>query len=323
MKFFFKILALYSAIFFFSCASDSPSPEVNQVKDDFSYLAVNAAGKIEKIGNNSGKISLFAQIEGLNQNNFIGSNTIACNSEKIFVINHIPPADKLYVFDKNTKTTTSKVLVYPKEIIGEEPSMTSLVWDESKKILYAIIVNNPNIASSNHLCYFVKINPTTLEISYAGLNFNQKASYSTFLNGNKLYSSYYNDNTIEIDVDNNTSKTVLFNNSNIFFTRAVSYSGNAAYCLRYKSGGGIALTKINSTDNSYEDLLPNESFGIINQTGKGFIDKSTNEYVCYMIKNAEYCLLKYNIATKTYTTFKLTSNSSIDNNLLIIDKVDN
>jgi hypothetical protein len=326
MKFLTKITTLICISFFFSCSSDTPSsvtPEDNQVKDDFSYLSVNASGKIEKIGNNTGKISPYSNFEGLNQSNFINLNTIASNSEKIFVINHIPPTDKLYIFDRKTKTTTSKVLVYPKEIIGEEPSMTSFTWDESKKTLYGIIVNNLLINSTDHLCYFVKIDPNTLEVSYQGINFKQTASYTTFLNNDNLYSSYNNDNTFEIDLANNNSKTVFFNNSKISFTKAITYKDNTAYCLRYKSSGGLALTKINLSDYSYEDLLANESFGTANPTGKGFINTTNNEYVCCITKDSQYCLLKYNILTKKYTTLKPTSDSSIDANMLIIDKIEN
>ncbi|TDD97059.1 hypothetical protein [Flavobacterium cellulosilyticum] len=323
MNFTIKFLALICVVFLFSCSGDTPSAETNVVKDDFSYLSVNTSGKIEKTGNNTGKLSPFSKFEGLTNGTILGLNTIACNSDKIYLIEHIPPTDKLFVFDRNTKTTISKKLLYPKEIIGDEPTMTSLVWDESNKMLYGIVVNNPNSSSPNNLCYFIKINPNTLEISYEGLTFKQTASYTTFFNAGKLYSSYHNDNTIEINLSNNTSKAVLFNNSKISFMRATSYSNNTAYCLINKINGGVALAKINLSDYSYEDLLPNETLGIFNPTGKGYIDPSTNEYVCYMIKDAQYCLLKYNISTKIFSAIKYTLDSSINNNILIIDKVAN
>ena len=306
-------------MFFLSCASDSSS---SKVRDDFSYLSVTPLGRIEKIGNNSGKISFFSQVEGLNHGTG-NLNIITCNSEKIFLVNHITANDRLYVFDRITKKTTSKELIYPKEIVGNEPSISALVWDESKKMLYAIIASSPYINYANNFCYFIKINPNTLEISYEGLTMQQSASSTTFLNAGKLYSSLTDENAIEIDLDNNTSKTMLFNNSKISFMRAAAYSNNTAYCLINKIDRSVALAKINLIDNSFEDLLPSESFDLTNKTGKGFINYSNNEYVCYLIKNGYPLLLKYNITTKKYTFIKLTSDNNLDEDFLIIDKVDN
>lgn len=323
MKLLIKFSAIIYIALFFSCSNDtSTSSENNQIKDDFSYLTVNASGKIEKIGNNSGKISSYSQIEGLKQSNFINLNTITSNSEKIFAINHIPPSDILYIFDRITKTTSSKVLTFPKEIIGYELGTTSLVWDESKKTLFGIVTNNV-YGASNYLCYLVKIDPNTFEISYQGVSFKQKASYTTILNNDKLYSSYAGDDTFEIDLNNNNSKPVLFNNSKISFQKATIYNNNTAYCLRNGNSPYDVLTKINLNDYSYEDIVTNESFSTANGFGKGFIDKSSNEYVAFITKNGDYYLLKYNILTKNYKTVKPTSDSSIDINMQIIDKVNN
>jgi hypothetical protein len=319
MKFSIKILTIICITFFFSCASDSSS---SKVRDDFSYLSVTPLGRIEKIGNNSGKISFFSQVEGLNQGTF-NLNIITCNSEKIFLVNHITTNDKLYVFDRITKKTISKELIFPKEIVGNEPSISAVIWDESKKMLYAIIASSPYINYANNFCYFIKINPNTLEISYEGLTIQQSAPSTTFLNAGKLYSSLTDENAIEIDLDNNTSKTMLFNNSKISFMRAAAYTNNTAYCLINKIDRSVELAKINLIDNSFEDLLPSESFGLTNKTGKGFINYSNNEYVCYLIKNNSSGLLKYNITTKKYTFLKLTSDNNLDEDFLIIDKIDN
>ncbi len=300
----------------FSCANDTFS----KVVDDFSYISVNSFGKIEKIGNNSGKISTIPISENLFSSNSTYSNSIAYNSEKIFIKNY----STLYVFDRKTNTSVSKILTYPKEmIIGTEPSMTSMIWDESKKTLYGIVIAD---IYNNSMCYFVKINTTTLDINYTGLSFNQRGgAYSAFLNGNKIYSSSDSHlgtgNTIEIDIDSNTAKQVLFNNSNISFIRAASYINNTAICIRDKNDGSFALCKINLNDNSYEDLLLNESLNIFTPTGNGFIDKSTNEYICFLEVNAQFRILKYNIITKKYTILEL--NNYFDEDISIIDKVAN
>ncbi|MNQ84227.1 hypothetical protein D3C85_993480 [compost metagenome] len=185
-----------------------------------------------------------------------------------------------------------------------------------------MVVNNPYIGAE-HKCYFVKINPNTFEVNYTGLNFNQTASISTFLNGTKLYSSYNSGDTFEIDVENNTAKKVLLNNSSFTFSKAAFYSNDIAYFLKKKTTteGGVTISKMNLIDNTSEDLFSNESLGVSPPNGSGFIDKSTNEYVCYMLKDGFFVLVKFSILNKTYKYIKLTSDISIDNNLIIIDKV--
>lgn len=324
MKLNFKIRAIsFASLFLFSCSSDSPSTNNEPVKDDFSYLSVNFSGKINKIGNNSGKLTPYAQFEGLTSNT-INLSTVTSNSEKIFLIEHYPPSDKLFIFDKNTRTTTSKKLIYPSEIVGQEPTLASLTWDDSKKILYGIVLGAPYLGIFKNNSFFVKIDPNTFQVTYSGLNFDQTASISTFFNGSKLYSSYPTTDTFEIDVENNTAKKVLFKNSKFTFSKAAVYNNNTVYCLKDIAGSaGVTITKINLIDYTYEDFLSNESLGNAIQNGSGFIDKSTNEYVCYMVKDGYFSLVKFNISTKEYKHFKLTSDSSIDNNLVIIDKVNN
>lgn len=325
MKFLKSILSVAFAALLFSCSSDSASDsDTNQVKDDFSYLSVNASGKIQKIGNNSGKISTYSQVEGLTTGNFVTLNTITSNSEKIFLINYIPPINKLYIFDKKTKTTISKELVFPKEIIGIEPALTSLLWDESKKVLYGIIVNNAMSNSQNNVCYFIKINPDNFAITYEGLTFNQTASSSAYLSNGKVYSSYYNDGfAIEIDLASNTAKKILYNNTKTPYIKPIAYDSNTAYCIRQEANNRNILTKLNLSNNTYEDVLPNENFNSYSPYGNGFIDKSNNQYICFTTDSQQHQILKYNIPTKTFTILKLTSDTSIDSNLIIIDKIDN
>lgn len=324
MKLTFKTLATsFASLFLLSCSSDSPSTNNELVKDDFNYLSVNFSGKINKIGNNSGKLTPYAQFEGLTSNT-INLSTIVSNSEKIFLIEHYPPNDKLFIFDRNTKTTTSKKLIYPSQIMGEEPTMVSLNWDDSKKILYGIVLGTPYLGTFKDNSYFVKIDPNTFEVTYKGLNFDQTASISNFFNGSKIYSSYPTTDTFEIDVENNTAKKVLFKNSKFTFSKAAVYDNNTVYCLKNIAGtAGVTITKINLIDYTYEDFLSTEGLGNGMQNGSGFLDKSTNEYVCYMVKDGYFSLVKFNILTKEYKYFKLTSNSSIDDNLVIIDKVNN
>lgn len=319
----YKMLAIsFACLFLFSCSNDSPDPKDETVKDDFNFLSVNSSGEIAQIGNNSGKLVPYAQFQGLRSGTIINLATIACNSEKIFLIEHYPPDDKLFVFDKNTKTTTSKKLIYPSEIVGQEPSITTLTWDDSKKMLYGIVIGTPYLGTFKNNSYFVKIDPNTLEVSYTGVNFDQSASISAFLNGSKLYSSYPTTDTFEIDVENNTAKKVLFKNSKFTFLKPAVYNNNTTYCLKnIAGGGGVTITKINLTDYSFEDFLSNEGLGNGIQNGSGFFDKSTNEYVCYMTKDGYFYLVKYNISTNTYKYFKLTSNTSFNDNLIIIDKI--
>jgi len=315
----YKTLAIsFIGLFLFSCSNDSSTP---QEKDDFSYLAVTSSGEINKIGNNSGKISAYAQFEGT-QTTTINPGTIVSNSEKIFLTEHYPPNDKLFVFDKNSKTTASKTLVYPKEIKGDEPTISSLAWDDNQKILYGIVIGFPYLGTFANNSFLVKIDPTTFEVTYLGLNFDQTVSLSTFISNKKLYSSSRTE-TFEIDLENYSAKKILVNNANFTFSHAAVYS-NTVYCLKNKAGNfGVTISKFNLADNTFEDFLANESLGIMLPNGVGFIDKTNNEYVCYMLKDGFFELVKFNISTKTYQHIKLTSDKSVNNSIFIVDKINN
>lgn len=321
----YKILVVgFTSLFLFSCENNSSNPKDESIKDDFSYLSVDSWGDINKIGNNSGKTTAYGHFDGI-LTNLINLNTVTSNSDKIFLAEHYPaPHDNLFVFDKIARKTTSKTLVYPSEIVGTEPTLTALTWDDSKKILYGIVIGNLYNNTVKNNSYFIKIDPNTFEVTYLGLNFDQIASTSNFISGNKLYSSFANGNTFEINTDDNTAKKKsLFNNLNAPFYKAVSYDNNTAYCLKSKDGMAT-ITKINLLDNSYEDFLENETLRIggIPQ-GKGFIDKSTSEYICHLQKDVDYVVVIYNIITKKHKYLKLKSDKTIVNNLVIIDKISN
>lgn len=325
MKFLLKILPIICVVFFFSCSGDSPS-EVKQVKDDFSYLVVNSTGKINKIGNNTGAISTYSAFNGVNPSSFLNLNTVSSNANKIFLVEHLPPTDKLFVFDKTTHLTTSNVLVYPNSITGVEPTLISLQWNESSNQLFGIIDSNP-YSYGSALCYFVTINPTTFEVNYSGISFNQNGSFSTFINGNKFYSSCYNnDNVIEINPENNTSKQLLFNGSSspVSFTRAAISTNNILYGMKSSLGyiNGVCLVKFDLQNNTYTDILPNEVYGLVNLSGKGFIDTSNNQYVNIVNQNNKFGVLKYNISSNS-TEFVNMNNAGIDNNMVILEKASN
>lgn len=118
MKLTYKILAIsFASLFLFSCSNDSSNPKDESIKDDFSYLSVDSWGQINKIGNNSGKITSYANFTGL-LTNVINLNTVAISPDKIFLVEHYPaPNDNLFIFDRITQKTTSKTLVYPNEIV--------------------------------------------------------------------------------------------------------------------------------------------------------------------------------------------------------------
>jgi hypothetical protein len=320
MKFFIKILAIICLTFLFSCVSDSPSPDVNQIKDDFSYLVVNSLGKLNKIGNNTGLISTYSEFNGVNSASFLNLNTVTSNSNKIFLAEYLPPVNKLFVFDKSSNQTTSKTLVFPNTILGDELVLISLQWNEPSNQLFGIITN-PDI---KELCYFVTINPTTFEVKYPGISFNQKGPLSTFINGTKFYSSCYNGNTIEVNLANNTSKSVFFNSSSspISFTRAATTSNNILYGMKGIIGNinGVSLIKFDLSNSTSTDILPNEIYGLINVAGKGFIDNDNNQFVNIVNQNNKFGVLKYNISSNS-TEFVSVNNVGLDNNMVIIEKV--
>lgn len=321
MKLTYKTLIIsFTSLFLFSC--DPSDSKDESVKDDYSFLAVTFAGKINKIGNNSGQITPYSEFEGLTSST-INLNTVTSNTDKIFLVEYYPPSNKIFVFDKKTKKTTSKLLTFPSEVTGSSPSVSALIWDESKKVLHGIVVPNTDFTPVKSVSYYVKINPDSFEVSYSGLSFDQTASFSTFLNGSKLYSSYSNQDTYEIDTENNTAKKLLLNNTKFSFFKAAVSSNNSVYCITNKSGiVGNTIVKINLTTNTYEDLLPNDFLGYSPYIGAGYIDQNNNEYICYVQKGSEkFVLLKFNILTKTYKSFELKSDTTIDSNFIIVDEI--
>jgi hypothetical protein len=319
MKILFRVLALNCAIFFISCSGEpSSESEVKQVKDDFSYLSVNSTGKINKIGNNTGIISTYSEFNGFNTSAFLNLNTVTSNSNKIFLIESLT-SDKLYVFDKSTNLTTTKTLIYPSAIATSGSVLLSLQWNDSNNLLYGILKSNKDDAKS--MSYFVTINPTTFEVIYTGVSFNQKSSFSTFINGNKFYSSSYNDNTIEINLENNTSKPLFFNSASIItsFTRSAIATNNIVYGMKAlkENINGVSLFKFDLLTNTYTDILPNEVYGLNSISGKGFIDNTKNQYVVISNLNNKSGILKYNI-TSNSTEFVTINESS---NMVIIEKL--
>jgi hypothetical protein len=326
MKLLLRLLALNCAIFFVSCSGETATElELNQVNDDFSYVTVNSSGKINKIGNNTGTVSVSGEFSGVNPSSFLNLNTISSNADKIFLVEHLPPTDKLFVFDKNTSSTVSKELVYSNSITGTEPTLVSLQWNESANLLFGIIAANPYLGGDD-LCYFVTINPVTFEVIYSGISFNQKGSFSTFINEKKFYSSSINDHTIAINPENNTYRPLLFNstNSSVLFTKAGMSSNNILFGVKAATGNviGVSLVKFDLLSNTSTAILPNEVYGIINAGGKGFIDKTNNQYINYVLREDQTGLLKYNISSNS-TEFVAVNKSGRDNNLVIIDKTPN
>lgn len=103
MKLTYKTLAItFASLFLFSCVNDPSNPKDESVKDDFNFLAVTFAGKINKIGNNTGQITSYSEFEGLTSNT-INLNTVTSSTDKIFLVEYHPPSNKIFVFDKKTK----------------------------------------------------------------------------------------------------------------------------------------------------------------------------------------------------------------------------
>ncbi|MGM8363464.1 hypothetical protein ACSV4D_16240 [Flavobacterium sp. ARAG 55.4] len=299
-------LAIVTICLFFSCSNDSSdAPDTETITDDFSYTTVNDNGEINSIGNNSGKITLLAKFNSLTATP-VNLNTICSNANSIFLIEHKSPQDKLYIFNKNSKTTTSKTLSYPDKITGFEPLMFVLEWNESKSLLYGIIASNP-YSESDNINYFVTINPSTYEVNYSNISFSQKNIYSTFSNGSKIYCTSYTDDVFEINPDENTATAIPFNNSKIPLIRTVMYSNSIAYGLNANTTLPT-LVKIDVTNKTYLDILPNEKYGAVNNYGKGFIDKTNNEYINLVSKNNLLGILKYKITNNTTEFIPVTTN---------------
>lgn len=313
-------LTIVAICLFFSCSNDSSNPtDTETITDDFSYTTVNDNGEINAIGNNSGKITLSSKFNGLTATP-INLNTICSNTNSIFLIEHKPPLDKLYIFDKSSKTTTSKTLSYPDEITGFEPLMFVLEWNESKSMLYGIIASNP-YSETNNVNYFVTINPSTYEVQYSGISFLQKNIYSTFSNGSKLYCTSYTDNVFEINPDENTATAIPLNGTKIPLISTVMYSNSIAYGLKVNTSTFIFNpVSINTATNTYLDLLLNENYKAVNYKGKGYIDKTNNQYINLVSKNNQLGILKHNILSNTSEFIPATTNITNYNiNTVIIE----
>lgn len=314
-------LSIIAACLFISCSNNSSTEtetETEIITDDFSYTTVNDNAEIYQIGNKSGKITFSAKFDGLTATP-ISLNKICSNDSSIFTIEHKAPIDKLYIFDKNSKTTSSVTLSYPEKIIGFEPMLFVLEWNESKKLLYGIIASDP-YNENNNINYFVTINPTTHEVNYSDISFSQKKIYSSFTIGTKLYCASYTDHLFKINPDANTATAIPLNDTKIPLIRTTAYSNTIAYGLKVNASFLFNPVSINTTNNTYTDLSLNESYKIANYYGKGFIDKTNNQYINLSYNNDNQLgVLKYNILTQTSEFIPLTSTSSFNINTIIIE----
>lgn len=313
----FLSLSIIAACLFFSCSNNS-STEAEIITDDFSYTTVNDNGEIYTIGNKSGKITFSTKFNGLTATP-INLNTICSNSTSIFAIEHKSTLDKLYIFDKNSKSTSSVTLSYPEKITGFEPMLFVLEWNESKKLLYGIIASDP-YNENNNINYFVTINPTTHEVSYSDISFSQKKIYSSFTIGTKLYCASYSDHLFEINPDTNTATAIPLNDTKIPLIRTTTYSNTIAYGLKVNTSYLFSPVSINTTNNTYTDLSLNESYKTANYYGKGFIDKTNNQYINLSYNNDNQLgVLKYDILTQTSEFIPLTNTNSFNINTIIIE----
>jgi hypothetical protein len=321
MKSKIKLMALSCAIFLASCSSE-PKPTVDTVTidDDYSYLAVNSVGEINKIGNNTGIITSYSKFNGFNISSFLNLNTVTSNSDNFYLIERLSQ-DKLFILDKKTKSTSTKTLVYPSELDVSDPALLSLEWNQSKSLLYGILKSNKD--NSKSICYLISISPVTLDVVYTGISFNQISSFSTSTNGAKFYSSCYNDNTIEINLDEQIAKATFFNSTNtaLSFTRAAMTKNTIMYGMKGLKGvfNGVTLIKLDLLNNTYTDLLPGETYGLDTVSGKGFIDLSNNQYVTVANLNNKAGILKYNISSNSSEFVYIIGGS----NMVIVEKIAN
>ena len=229
--------------------------------------------------------------------------------------------NKLFILNKKTKLTSTKSLVYPSELNVSDPALLSLEWNQSKNLLYGILKSNKDDSKSP--CYLLSISPVTFDVMYTGISFNQINSFSTSTNGIKFYSSCYNDNTIEINLDDQNAKTIFFNTSYIplSFTRASMTNNTTLYGMKGLKGGisRVIFIKIDLLNNTDTDLLPGEIYGLDTVSGKGFIDSSNNQYVNIANLNNKAGILKYNILSNSSEFVNITGGS----NMVIIEKVPN
>jgi hypothetical protein len=173
------------------------------------------------------------------------------------------------------------------------------------------------------ICYLISISPVTLDVVYTGISFNQISSFSTSTNGAKFYSSCYNDNTIEINLDEQIAKATFFNSTNtaLSFTRAAMTKNTIMYGMKGLKGvfNGVTLIKLDLLNNTYTDLLPGETYGLDTVSGKGFIDLSNNQYVTVANLNNKAGILKYNISSNSSEFVYIIGGS----NMVIVEKIAN
>ena len=301
----------------------------NILTDDFNYLTITSIGELFKIGNNTGYVESFGSINtGFN---FI-MNTITNVSSKIYVVEYgynPGPVNNLLIYDKITDQTEVVPLELPSSIVGEEPIIYTLEWDETNQRLIGFL-NTNGLGQGVPTSYLITINSNDYSVTNTGITFEQNSSTSMVLSNDKIYSASFDSDFMDINLSNNSFSTIEFNGEQLYATRLTKTDQtDILMAMKFDSNyeKGYNPVALDLTNKSITELSNSTdyTYGFSNKTGKGFFINHTYVNIVsdydFSVGVKNFGVISYDTQTEMFSFVKI-RNDNLDRTILVIDIVD-
>jgi len=289
---------------------------------DTKLLAASSNGNIYELGAQSGNTTLIGSTDYSFLSAFTPVNILKHDNTVYFFDTYSPGASTMVKYNLVNNSSESQELIFPSEIIGNEPGIIAFHYDTASNDIVAV-VNENVISGSQNTNYIVRINPNTYEVTYTGVSFELININSSLLRNNMLYASSLDESyeMAVINLDTGITETVELS-SDYKITQFGDF-GDSIYAMRTGVSllGGITPILINP--NTFEiTLFPQDNglnYTLSSLFGNSFINgNSAFSIITSNIFNVG--VLEFNTSTNTYNTQGFNSNS-IESNLRILDVI--
>lgn len=290
------------------------------ILSDTKFLAASSNGNIYELGALSGNTTLIGSTSYDFLSAFTPVNILKHENTVFFFDTYSPGESTLVNYNLINNTSESQELLFPPEIVGDEPGIIAFHYDITSNDIVAV-VNENVISGFQNLNYVIRINPITYEVTYTGISFDLININSSLLKNNIIYASSL-DEFYEMAVINlGTGITETVEISTEYKIAKFVDNGDSIYAMR--SGisviGGVSPIQINPT--TYEVTMylqnNNQNYTLASLYGNSYIN-GDSAYSVITSNDFNVGILEFNTVNNTYNWNGLNSNS-IESNLRILD----
>ena len=330
----------FSFLFFIliSCSAESPkkeqkptpAPEPVEVQDTYGYIFMRNDGKLFEIGDETGEISVFGTIPGIEFNAVLNATT--SSGSKFYAYEHEfdPFGGFIHEYDTDTKTGTAHPLSFPADVFGQNAGLVTLEWDEENQNLLAVVQENFEDPGS-HTATVARIDPATFEVTSTGMKLEEAHISSTTLKGDDLYVSLYStgtggvDDLIALNLNSGEKSSV---ERFAFMYAPIHLSADKSsnklfgfFPYNYEFMGASEPVLIDPVKNTIEMLLHDELTGNLNKVGSSFYNSGTKEHVDLITAPEYHALFRYNLGTGEVSITKIPVPNDMSSLLTIIGAI--